>query len=162
DQWRDIFSDISDDVELYSFLNSNKLTSRAYLLFDNEENASFGWIYLHRSDQIICDSIEFHGGAWRNSIRHSILKFTAACVVINCLFHLGIRVKSRCYRNNLTAIKFLQSIGFMISHRKSDCPWSYLTLSRTRFLKSPLVQRVFLDKKPESSSLQSAGSISIE
>lgn len=145
-EWENIFSDISDDFRLYEFLNNNRLTSRGYLLFDNEEKESFGWIYLRRTDPIICDSVEFHGGAWRNSIRYSVLKFTAACIVINRLLNLGIRVKSRCYRNNEAALKFLQSIGFRVSSGVTNCPWYYLTLSHARFVKSSLAKRVFLDK----------------
>lgn len=145
-QWHNIFSDIRSDAALNHFLACDAGCCRAYILSDISGD-SFGWIMLRRRDDVLCDSVEFHGGAWRHGLHYDMAKFSASCLVINAALRLHIRVTSRCYRTNKPALRFLENIGFAIVRRSSSRPWFYLVLSRERFNSSPVVNRT-LNQRP--------------
>lgn len=140
ESWHNIFTDIHTDIELNNHLEKNSSICRAYILKQSLKKEPFGWIYICRKDSILCDVVEFHGGAWECRMGDARLKFISACIVIDQLLRLRIRVVSRAYKNNHAALKFLQSLGFAITHRSSQKSYVYLTLSRTRFYRQVLVR----------------------
>lgn len=140
DRWRNIFEDIVDDEGLRRYLGDNEAFCRAYMLYAAGDDEPFGWIMLRRHDDVMCDSVEFHGGAWRDGYRVAVAKFAAACTVIATALRMGVRVTTRCYRQNRAALRFLQSIGFSIVRRHTGKTWYYLTLSRRRFESSAMVK----------------------
>lgn len=142
ERWRNIFTDIGCDKALDDFLARNSDTCRAYLLLHTDSGEPFGWIFLRRRDPIMCDTVEFHGGAWRDSYMDSLGKFRAAIAVISALLQAGIQVSSRAYRTNSPALRFLEAIGFRQIQRPSSRPWVSLRLSRKRFAASPVVRRL--------------------
>lgn len=142
DAWRNIFADIDSDTSLNQFLDRESVTCRAYMLSRDGVSQPFGWIFIRRHDDVFCDSIEFHGGAWASDPGACMAKFRASILVIDAALRMGIRVTSRAYRHNTAALRFLNSIGFRIVRRASRRPWHTLTLSRRRFRRSPLVRRL--------------------
>lgn len=144
--WRNIFSDIDSDIALNRYLASEKDTCKAFILERPDASEPFGWILIRRHDDVLCDSIEFHGGAWHQGFGSSTAKFLASCIVIDAALCMGVRVTSRVYRRNISALRFLEGIGFKVVNRSSSRPWLSLTLSRRRFCSSAVVKRLFLNE----------------
>lgn len=140
--WHKIFTDIDTDAQLNAFLRRNPRTVRAYILEDAADGSAFGWICLRRRDEILCDTVEFHGGAWRGGFRASKSKFAAACAVIDAALRSGIRVSSRAYADNAPALRFLHALGFKTVERPSGRPYRTLTLSRGRFYQSAIYREL--------------------
>lgn len=140
--WHKIFTDIDTDSQLNAFIARDSELVRAYMLENVLTGESFGWICLRRADTILCDSVEFHGGAWSASPAASLGKFTAACALIHSVLRCGVQVNSRAFATNGPALKFLQAIGFRPVHRQSSRPIVYLRLSRRRFYASAIWRRV--------------------
>jgi len=142
ERWHNIFYDIDSDRRLKKFLRDNPETSKAYMLVNSTSGEPFGWIYLRRHDDILCDTVEFHGGAWADGIYTSLLKFRASCLVIDRLLTLGVRVASKSFKDNRKALRFLENIGFRVEKRRSRRPYYYLRLSHQRFYQSAICRRV--------------------
>lgn len=141
--WHKIFTDIDTDSELNCFLQRESALVVFYILEDADTGTPFGCICLRRSDPILCDSVEFHGGAWSTSPGYAWRKFRAACTIIERLLQLNVRVTSKAFNDNLPAIKFLRAIGFRVVQRHSAKPYRYLTLDRRRFRTSAIYRKIF-------------------
>ena len=148
--WHKIFTDIDTDSELNGFLQRESTLVAFYILEDADTGSPFGCICLRRTDPIICDSVEFHGGAWTTSPGYAWRKFRAACTIIERLLQLDIRVTSKAFNDNLPAIKFLRAIGFRVVRRQSTKPYRYLTLDRRRFRASPIYGKIFNNKTADT------------
>lgn len=148
EQWHKIFYDINSDRQLKKFLRDNRETCKAYMLVNSASGEPFGWMYLHRHDETLCDTVEFHGGSWVDGVHTSLLKFRASCLVIDILLTLGVMVSSKAYKDNRAALRFLENIGFKIARRRSQRPYCCLRLSRWRFYQSAVCCRVLQPSNP--------------
>lgn len=150
ENWHRIFTDIDTDSELNGFLKRESALVAFYILEDADTGTPFGFICLRRNDPILCDSVEFHGGAWTTSPGYAWRKFRAACTIIERLLQLDVRVTSKAFIDNLPAIKFLRAIGFRVVRRQSAKPYRYLTLDRRRFRASHIYGKIFNNKTAET------------
>jgi hypothetical protein len=131
--WHNILSDISSDKELHELLQMDFVSG--YVAY-NRKNVAVAFIMLieevWRGNQV-----QVHGGCWSGSPWDS---YNAMIVMLEKLFDEGKSVRSQCTLDNIRAVRFLKSLGF-INHYTSDS-YRHFWLPYKRFVNSAIYKRL--------------------
>ena len=127
--WRLIFPDVEDDAQLEAFLQLG--CGQCLVAYNSATNAPFGFIYVYMEDEIE-HIVSLHGGGWMPS--NTIFNYRAYMLLIEALLQQGLKVRTACEPDNMKAIRFNRSIGFVNHYTSKN--YRYFWISEKRLYAS--------------------------
>lgn len=123
--WRFIFPDVEDDAQLEAFLQLD--CGRCLVAYNSATSVPFGFIYVYMED-VKERKVSLHGGGWKSN--NAFLNYRAYMLLIEALLQQGFKVRTACEPDNMKAIRFNRSIGF-VNHYTSP-NYRYFWISEKR------------------------------
>ena len=140
DDWNMIFSDVDEQTikEWDDYIDRILLVA-----IDKTTNKDFGFICIQESHITPLD-VSFHGGVWNHNLKHNILAFEAANLILHFLVHNGMNVFVTCYKSNEKADRFQKGLGFIEYY--CDEKLSYKRLSKEKLNTNIIYKKKKIEK----------------
>lgn len=121
EDWHKAVEDINTDEGWTNLLNTYPQFIRCIILKDKRNDETIAFVYLLYEDEQV---VSLHGAGCVKSIRTTLIYYVAFIELIEKLLSQGIKVRTKCLKENLVANRFDKSIGFKI-YRK-DAKRNYM------------------------------------
>lgn len=118
DDWQLIVSDIKNDEEWKVFVNENSEWVRCYVLRTCSSNKEIGFVYIY-NEYGNFDVVSIHGGGWEKSIVSTLFYYRGMILMLSQLLNKGLKVRTTVSTENLPALRFMRSLGF-VPYRYTD------------------------------------------
>jgi hypothetical protein len=133
--WRLIFSDVENEEQLEEFLQLD--CGRCLVAYNTATDAPFGFIYVYMEDERE-KKVSLHGGGWLPN--NVFLNYRAYILLIENLLQYGYKVRTACRPENVKAIRFNRSIGFVNHYTTKN--YRYFWISEKRLHGSSIYQHL--------------------
>ena len=133
--WRHIFPDVGDEEQLEAFLKMD--CGRCFVAYNTATNAPFGFIYVYTEDEKE-KKVSLHGGGWLPN--NAFLNYRAYMMLIEALLQQGFKVRTACEPDNMKAIRFNRSVGFVNHYTSKN--YCYFWISEKRLRLSAIYKRL--------------------
>ncbi len=118
EEWKLMVSDICSDEEWKVFVNENSEWIRCYVLRTYSSNKEIGFIYIY-NEYGNFDVVSIHGGGWEKSIVSTLFYYRGMILMLSQLLNKGLKVRTTVSTENLPALRFMRSLGF-VPYRYTD------------------------------------------
>ena len=123
--WRLIFPDVEDDAQLEAFLQMD--CGRCLVAYNTATLSPFGFLYVYMEDEKE-QKVSIHGGGWVSN--NVFLNYRAYVLQIEALLQQGFKVRTACKPDNVKAIRFNRSVGFVNHYTSKN--YRYFWISEKR------------------------------
>lgn len=123
--WRLIFSDVENEEQLESFLQLD--CGQCLVAYNTVTNMPFGFVYVYMEDEKD-QKVSLHGGGWLSG--NAFLNYRAYLLLIEALLQQGFKVRTACEPDNMKAIRFNRSVGFVNHYTSKN--YRYFWVSEKR------------------------------
>ena len=127
--WLSIFPDVTSTEELENFMNMD--CGQCLVAYNPVSNTPFGFIYVYLEDEKE-RKVSLHGGGWLSN--NAFLNYRAYILLIEALLQQGFKVRTACEPDNIKAIQFNRSIGFVNHYTSKN--YRYFWISEKRLYAS--------------------------
>jgi len=133
--WRLIFPDVENDEQLEGFLQMD--CGYCLVAYNTATHTPFGFIYVYMEDERE-KKVSLHGGGWLPN--NVFLNYRAYILLIENLLQYGNKVRTACRPENVKAIRFNRSIGFVNHYTTKN--YRYFWISEKRLQASSIYQHL--------------------
>lgn len=138
-EWHLIVSDVDSDKQWEDILHNSTYVN-CYTLKISKSHETIGFVYTkHEDDHGRIRSI--HGGGWGKTTRLSMLYYRGLILMVHTLLQEGIKVRTSCLKENIRALRFLRSIGF-IPYTYTDT-YVYMWINKNRLTNSTIYKYLY-------------------
>lgn len=127
--WLLIFSDVENEEQLEAFLQLD--CGQCLVAYNTVTNTPFGFVYVYMEDEKD-QKVSLHGGGWLSD--NAFLNYRAYLLLIEALLQQGFKVRTACEPDNMKAIRFNRSIGFVNHYTSKN--YRYFWISEKRLYAS--------------------------
>ena len=125
--WRLIFPDVENEEQLKAFMQMD--CGRCLVAYNKGTNMPFAFIYVYMEDERE-RKVSLHGGGWQPN--NAFLNYRAYIVLIEALLQQGFKVRTACELDNVKAVRFNRSIGFVNHYTSSNYRYFWISEKRLR------------------------------
>lgn len=141
-EWRKMVTDVKSDRDWNRLVAENYPFIKCYVLYKTANSEPIAFAYILQEDDK-GEVVSLHGGGWNKSLYHTLLYYQGAIMLINTLLNSGLKVRTSCLIDNMTAYRFLKSIGF-VNYRSSN-KWHYFWINAQRLKYSNIYTKRITD-----------------
>ena len=138
EDWHKIVHDLDGDQPWASFLERYPRYYRCYVLRRKQDNESLGFVFIINED-LKWKTVSIHGGAAFGSSVFE--RYRGFILMISSLLGAGIKVRTAYSSDNVNAMKFNKSIGF-VKYREIDNV-IFAWINRNRLISMPIYKRLY-------------------
>lgn len=128
-EWHKIVSDIHSDSEWADFIEEYSDFITCYILRKCSDNCAIGFLYI-LNDNPNKHIVSIHGGGWNKSLGSSLLYYRGYICMIEYLLQKGMKVRTTCLINNINALNFIKSVGFVIYKKEEKYYKFWINIKR--------------------------------
>lgn len=136
DDWHKAVHDIDSDTEWAEFLEESDFV-KCYVLKNCKTDSSIAFLYTIQED-FEGKILSVHGGGWENPI----LYYRGYVLMLKSLLEQDYKVRTYCQLNNLAAIRFSRSVGFVPYRYSID--EVFMWISTRTLMNSKLYKRFYM------------------
>ncbi len=133
--WLSIFSDVTSIEQFEDFMSMD--CGQCFIAYNPASNTPFGFIYVYIEDERQ-KKVSLHGGGWLPN--NAFLNYHAYLILINSLLQQGFKVRTACDPDNIKAIRFNRSVGFVNHYTSKN--YRYYWISGKRLKSSDIYKRM--------------------
>ena len=137
--WRLIFPDVESDEQLEEFLQMD--CGLCLVAYNAVTHEPFGFIYVYMEDERE-KKVSLHGGVWLPN--NVFLNYRAYMLLIETLLQQGFKARTACELENVKAIRFNRSVGFVNHYTSKN--YRYFWISEKRLHDSSIYQHLMKRK----------------
>lgn len=141
EEWHKMVADIYSDRDWQQFLSEYSLFVKCYILYCCNDSTPIAFAYVMQEDEK-GKIVSFHGGGWDKSIGLTLLYYRGMIRLVESLLDSGLKVRTTCLKDNLTALRFLRSGGF-VNYRTGD-KYHHFWINKNR-LKSSKIYKLIIN-----------------